>query len=309
MNMKTTMKKPYNIRVGSTITGKWHKNVYLIHHVLGAGAIGTVYLAKSHLGPVAIKVSDNNITVTSEVNVLKILSPAQGKNLGPRLIDVDDIDINGKIIPFYAMEYIEGLDFYQFAQCYGPSWVIKLTVNLLENLHQLHKQGWVFGDLKPENLIVEARTLSVRFVDVGGTTKLGRAIKEFTEYFDRGFWGMGSRKAEPTYDLFAVAMMMINTIHGQKVIKKDGGIKQLQNVIGQATETKKISKVLMKALQGGYQSAIEMKVELEVYVDKNLSLRLSRKAQAKKQKRKNNFLEVAAVFMIVMGTYYFYMFY
>lgn len=307
--MKTITKKPFNIRVGSTITGKWHNNAYFINNVLGAGAIGTVYLAKSHSGPVAIKISDNNTTVTSEVNVLKILSPAQGKILGPRLIDVDDIDINGKIIPFYAMEYIEGVDFFRFAQCYGPGWVIKLTVTLLGNLHQLHEQGWVFGDLKPENIIIEARTLSVRFVDVGGTTKQGRAIKEFTEYFDRGFWGLGSRKAEPSYDLFAVAMMMINSIHGKKVIKKEGGIKQLQSIIGQNVETKKISKVLLKALQGDYRNATEMKIELEAYVDKNLSLRRSRKAQANKYKRKTSFLEIAAVLIIIFGTYYFYMFY
>lgn len=309
MNMKTITKKPFNIRVGSTITGKWHKNVYFINQVLGAGAIGTVYLAKSHTGPVAIKISENNITVTSEVNVLKILSPAQGKTLGPRLIDVDDIDINGKIIPFYAMEYIEGVDFFRFAKCYGPGWVVKLTVNLLENLHQLHEQGWVFGDLKPENIIIEARTLSVRFVDVGGTTKQGRAIKEFTEYFDRGFWGLGSRKAEPSYDIFAAAMMMINTIHGKKVTKKEGGIKQLQSIIGQNAETRKISKVLMKALQGGYRNAKEMKIELDTYVDKSLTLRRSRKAQAKKRSRKTSFLEAAAVLMIAIGTYYFYMFY
>jgi serine/threonine-protein kinase len=307
--MKTTTKKPFNLRVGSTITGKWHKNAYFINHVLGAGAIGTVYLAKSHAGPVAIKISENNITVTSEVNVLKILSPAQGKTLGPRLIDVDDIEIDGKIIPFYVMEYIEGVDFFRFAQYYGPGWVVKLTVALLDNLHQLHKQGWIFGDLKPENIIVEARTLLVRFVDVGGTTRQGRAIKEFTEYFDRGFWGIGSRKAEPSYDLFAIAMMMINTIHGKKVIKKEGGIKQLQTIIGQNGETKKISKVLMKALQGQYKDANEMKIELETYVDKNLSLRRSRKAQEKKRKRRSSLLEVAAVLAIAIGTYYFYMFY
>lgn len=309
MNMKSITKKPFNIRMGSTITGKWHNNAYYINHVLGAGAIGTVYLAESHSGPVAIKISDNNTTVTSEVNVLKILSPAQGKTLGPRLIDVDDIEVNGKIIPFYAMEYIEGVDFFRFAQCYGSAWVIKLTVNLLGNLQQLHEQGWVFGDLKPENIIIEAKSLSVRFVDVGGTTKQGRAIKEFTEYFDRGFWGLGSRKAEPSYDLFAVAMMIINSIQGKKVIKKEGGIKQLQSIIGQNVETKKISKVLMKALHNDYKNATEMKFELEKYVDKNLSLRRSRKAQAKRHKRKTSFFEVAAVLVIIFGTYYFYMFY
>ena len=81
------------------------------------------------------------------------------------------------------------------------------------DLDKLHENGWVFGDLKPENLIVTGPPPKIRCIDVGGTTIQGRAIKEFTEFYDRGYWGLGSRKAEPTYDLFAVAMIMINTAY------------------------------------------------------------------------------------------------
>ena len=41
---------------------------------------------------------------------------------------------------------------------------------------------------------------------------MGSSIKEFTEFYDRGYWGLGSRKAEPSYDLFAVAMIMIQML-------------------------------------------------------------------------------------------------
>ena len=56
----------------------------------------------------------------------------------------------------------------------------------------------------------------------------GRAIKEFTEFYDRGYWGLGSRKADPAYDLFAVAMIMINAVYPKRFNKTEGGIVQLR---------------------------------------------------------------------------------
>ena len=41
--------------------------------------------------------------------------------------------------------------------------------------------------------------------------------------------GLGSRKAEPGYDLFAVAMIMINTAYPNRFNKKEGGILQLRS--------------------------------------------------------------------------------
>ena len=76
----------------------------------------------------------------------------------------------------------------------------------------------------------------IRCIDVGGTTIQGRAIKEFTEFYDRGYWGLGTRKAEPAYDLFAVAMIMINTAYPKRFNKKTGGISQLREAIRQTKE-------------------------------------------------------------------------
>ena len=67
-------------------------------------------------------------------------------------------------------------------------------MQLLNDLDKLHQNGWVFGDLKPENLIVTGPPPKIRCIDVGGTTIKGRAIKEFTEFYDRGYWGLGQEK-------------------------------------------------------------------------------------------------------------------
>ena len=148
------------------------------------------------------------------------------------------------------MEYIKGPDFLHFIEEKGSSWLPVLMLQLLADLEKLHQNGWVFGDLKPENLIVTGPPARIRCIDVGGTTLQGRAIKEYTEFYDRGYWGLGSRKAEPSYDLFSVAMVMINTAHPKRFTKTQGGITQLREFIQQSKLLLKFEPVLFKSFTG-----------------------------------------------------------
>jgi serine/threonine-protein kinase len=126
----------------------------------------------------------------------------------------------------------------------------------------LHKAGWVFGDLKPDNLIVTGPPSKIRTIDVGGTTIQGRAIKEFTEFYDRGYWGLGTRKADPAYDLFAAAMIIINTAYPKRFAKTTGDLKQLKMMVRQKKELLKYEDVILNALQGHYSSAGEMRNDM-----------------------------------------------
>nr|WP_263325253.1 protein kinase [Neobacillus sp. Marseille-Q6967] len=260
--MNHTLKSRCKVSPGSVIIGKWHSNQYTILKELGFGANGVVYLAKHKNMHVALKMSDNGMSITSEVNVLKSFAKVQGSALGPSLLDVDDWKSQQGQISFYVMEYIQGPDLLNFIQQKGKSWTTVLFLQLLNDLSKLHANGWVFGDLKPENLIVTGQIPKIRCIDVGGTTIQGRAIKEFTEFFDRGYWGLGSRKAEPAYDLFAVAMIMINTAYPKRFNKTSGGISQLREAIRKQKDLAQWEKVIVKALQGHYSSALQMRSEL-----------------------------------------------
>jgi serine/threonine protein kinase len=260
--MNHTLKNQYRLSPGTIIVGKWHAKKYTIIKELGFGANGVVYLAKLDTTYVALKMSENGMSITSEVNVLKSFAKVQGSALGPSLLDVDDYQTSSGQISFYVMEYIQGPDLLTFLQQKGQSWTIVLFLQLLNDLDKLHQNGWVFGDLKPENLIVTGPPPKIRCIDVGGTTIQGRAIKEFTEFYDRGYWGLGSRKAEPTYDLFAVAMVMINTAYPKRFEKTSGGLAQLRSAIQQQPELRKFEKVILKALQGQYSSAMQMRADL-----------------------------------------------
>ncbi|MGX6446282.1 protein kinase domain-containing protein [Neobacillus sp. K501] len=272
--MNHTLKNRCKVNPGTVITGKWHSNKYTVVKELGYGANGIVYLAKWNNTHVALKMSDNGMSITSEVNVLKSFAKVQGSALGPSLLDVDDWKTTDGQISFYAMEYIQGPDLLTFIQQKGKSWTTVLFLQLLNDLNKLHENGWVFGDLKPENLIVTGPTPRIRCIDVGGTTIQGRAIKEFTEFYDRGYWGLGTRKADPGYDLFAVAMIMINTAYPKRFNKTTGGIIQLKEAIRKQKDLLGWEKVIVKALQGHYYSALKMRSDLmSLVMDKDIANR------------------------------------
>lgn len=324
--MNNSSKSLCNIIPGTIIEGKWHKNRFTIIKLLGSGANGAVYLVQFQNRQVALKISDNGMAITSEVNVLKSFQKVQGSTLGPSLIDVDDWGRGTKNIQFYVMEYIHGPDLLSFINKRGQSWTGVLILQLLSDLEKLHQNGWVFGDLKPENLIVTGPPSKIRCIDVGGTTIQGRAIKEFTEFYDRGYWGMGSRKAEPTYDLFAVAMIMINTAYPKRFPKTTGGIKQLKPLIKQKTELQKYERILLTALEGRYQSAKQMREDLLELFSSQISVSPDRTNQKnvqrknsnqvapanqkikKKRRRKRGIIESFIILMIISFLYFLYIY-
>ncbi|MRX72970.1 protein kinase family protein [Bacillus lacus] len=316
------MKQEFNITPGTVISGKWHGETYRVITLLGKGANGTVYLAEGRRGLSALKISSNSMSITSEVNVLKHFSKVRGSSLGPSLFDTDDwVPRQGvKAIPFYAMEYIRGELFLDFLQKKGQEWTIVLAIQLLFSLETLHKAGWIFGDLKPENLIVTDKPTKIRCIDVGGTTQAGRAVKEFTEFFDRGYWGLGDRKAEPSYDLFAVAMVVINAAYPRRFTKKEGtgGKEQLYEAIRQNSFLKQYKVVLSKAIMGKYISAEEMRLDfiaasqLHQSNTEPASEKMSKhpgRQKTRKRKRRSVLLGLVETAIIVIGIFILYSLY
>jgi serine/threonine-protein kinase len=317
--MNHPLKSQCKVKPGTVIEGKWHKKRYTIVKELGYGANGIVYLARGSHEMVALKMSNNGMSITSEVNVLKSFAKVQGSVLGPSLLDVDDWQTSNQPISFYVMEYIKGNDLLTFIEQKGVSWLPVLILQLLADLEILHENGWVFGDLKPENLIITDAPAKIRCIDVGGTTIKGRAIKEFTEFYDRGYWELGSRKADPQYDLFAVAMIMINVVYPKKFNKTTGGISQLHEQIKNSKLLVKFESVLLNSLQGNYQSALEMRNDLlKIISNKSIKPQTRRSSASttpskrhktvtrrsgSNNKRKSGFLETSLILIIVLFFY------
>lgn len=289
---------------GTKLVGKWHKRPYKIIKELGSGATGIVYLAETVSGLVALKIGSSSMSITSEVNVLKHFSKVQGQVLGPSLLDVDDFVIHRETFPFYAMEYLHGENFLAFTAKKGEEWIGILMVQLLSDLDRLHRAGWAFGDLKPENLLVVGPPPRIRWFDVGGTTLLGRSIKEYTEFYDRGYWGLGSRVAEPSYDLFAVAMIMINCAYPRRFDKKgENTLAQLKKAIDAKPVLHRYKHVLWKALQGKYKNAQLMKKDLVCAIQSQSNYQHIYQKKAKPQKKKGKKSYAVEIFLV--GTFLF----
>lgn len=293
-----------SLKPGTKLVGKWYGKEYIIKSRLGKGAIGSVYLCESGGRLAALKISDKGTSMTVEVNVLKSLERVQDSKLGPYLLDVDDwIAPSGVTYSFYVMEYLKGEPISTFIRNQGSVWIGVFLLQLLDDLEKLHQSGWVFGDLKLDNLIVVNQPTKVRWVDVGGTTQIGRAIKEYTEFYDRGYWGLGTRKAEPSYDLFALAMVFIHIFYPSQFQRSEQPERFLHKKIDQAKPLQPYRIPLKKAISGKYKTSGDMKNDVIhiVYHAQNKSRLKKRRNQ--KVSYIPFIIEVGGISIIAMGFY------
>ncbi len=251
-----------------TLTGIWNKRRYKIVRKIGEGARGSIYLATMNQRFVAVKISQDTSVISREVNTLNMLKKVQAIQLGPLLLDVDDAYINKhEKLPFYVMEYIDGVPMNRFIKQKGMKWLLPISSQLLHQLYYLHQIGYVYGDLKPENILIDKQTKQARLVDVGGITQFGRSIREYSATYDRGYWGLGSRKADPAYDLFALAasMMMMDP----KIKSHSSQTKNIFALLARGNQMKPYAAVIEKALKGHYSSALDMKRALSKIATRN----------------------------------------
>lgn len=211
---------------GAVIVGKWNNHTYRIKRLLGKGANGVVYLVRNaqsqELG--ALKIGYDALDLQSEINVLTSLAAHPPKRFRrmlpeasrPFLLDVDDCALEGMDVQFYVMRYIEGFSLLEYMEKNGIEWLGLVGARLLQSIQELHGAKLVFGDVKPENIIVTPHG-EVELVDYGGVSQVGRSVKQFTEWYDRGYWNAGSRVAELGYDLFAIAIVWLQVTDGQRL--------------------------------------------------------------------------------------------
>jgi serine/threonine protein kinase len=194
--------------VGGTVEGKWTKQVFLIERLLGQGANGSVYLVRTTRGLAAMKVCSRAADIALEWGLLQDL---QAESVFPKPMLIDDAN-NRKDSYFYVMEWIEGETLRDGLKRCDVTKFHLIATQILKGLSTLHDAGKTFCDVKPENILISttaAHSVEARFVDVGGVTPIGRAVRQFTPYYDRGFWGLGTRQADPAYDVCGLALALL----------------------------------------------------------------------------------------------------
>jgi len=203
----TSFEAAPELKPGQSFTGRWNRGFYTIERLLGAGANGLVYLARRGGRVCALKFGREALDLQAEISALKALGRHEPELRG-YLLEADDAPIGGREVPFYAMRYVQGVQIGAFLEERGTDWFSPLALQLLGKLQAIHRSGYVFGDLKRDNVLV-TRSGTVELIDYGGVTRQGRSIRQFTELYDRGYWNAGDRKAEPSYDLFSFAVLCL----------------------------------------------------------------------------------------------------
>lgn len=256
---------------GTLINGKWRGNRYIVERMLGRGANGTVYLVQreGRRERYALKIGYDTLELQSEINVLTSLQSRRKRNehrarhenpLSSYFLEADDF-ANGDNIPFYVMRYVEGKPLHHFLSKNGPDWLGLVGLGLLEKLRTLHECGFVFGDLKPENVMV-SKYGEVELIDFGGTSPIGRSVKQFTEWHDRGFWNAGSRISDEGYDLFAFAVLCLRLLNEEGLKKAALQLPQTRSVdelfkLARNLPNKKLSSWICMALKGGFSGSAD----------------------------------------------------
>jgi len=257
--------------VGTVITGKWRGNRYVVERLLGRGANGTVYLVQreGRRERYALKIGYDTLDLQSEINVLTSLQSCRKRNehqsrqeshLSTYLLESDDY-ADGNHVPFYVMRYMEGRPLHHFLLRKGPSWLGLVGLKLLDKLRGLHECGFVFGDLKPENVVVSDYG-EAELIDYGGASPIGKSVKQFTEWHDRGFWNAGSRTGDEAYDLFSFAVLCLRLLDEAGIKAAAAQLPQTRSVeellkLTRNLPDRKLAAWLNLALQGRFSSSAQ----------------------------------------------------
>ncbi|ABW17992.1 serine/threonine protein kinase [Alkaliphilus oremlandii OhILAs] len=193
----------------TTIVGKWNKKTYRVMEKLGEGGIGAVYRVVDVLDGrnYALKLSEDNLSLNREYELLKKF---EAIDTIVRVYEIDDMHVGDKIYYFLLMEYIPGitLNEYRKNRSISVAESIGIVIILLKVMGEIHRRGYILGDTKLDNIMVNGEGKVTKIIDLGGVVKINAGIKEFTPAYDRASWQCGHRVAEESYDIFSAAMIL-----------------------------------------------------------------------------------------------------
>jgi serine/threonine-protein kinase len=224
-----------------SITGRWTGKKYTLLKRLGTGGIGEIYLIQDALGRIlALKLSEDMISITKEY---RFLCRFKEKQFVPRVYDLDDYIKEGKVYYYFTMEYIRGYNLKTLMKEDALSFKTKLNLMcvIIQIIKQFNEAGYIYTDLKHENIMVDGQNMLIKFVDFGSLVQLGSSVIEFTPMYDRLCWGKGKRIADRSYQNFAIAMLFISLMLNKSL---DPNKDKLENTLTGLRNKKMPSKIV-----------------------------------------------------------------
>jgi serine/threonine protein kinase len=151
---------------------------YVLGEKLGEGGMGVVYKG-SHAGserPVAIKLLPPQRASRENIQRFEREAQLTRRLSHPNTIEVYDFGRTREGLPYFTMEYLDGVDLQTLIEREGPlapARVADLLEQLAGALGEVHAAGLIHGDVKPANAML-CRGDRVKMLDFG----LSRAVDE-----------------------------------------------------------------------------------------------------------------------------------
>ncbi len=264
------------LQLMETILGKWHNNKYTVLSKLGEGGIGAVYKVKDVNGNIrALKISQDVNSITREFDIISKLKHLKSI---PKAYELDDYKKNGNIYYFFVMDYIEGYNIKELIR-HGKlrdEDIIGIGIILLNILEKIYKMGYVYADIKPDNIMIDRKKKKVSFIDFGGVIEIGQGIREFTPAYNTFSWGIDTNDDHMTYIIFSVAMMITSMLLKREFNPLVNSLEQVTSNIKLQILNARLKKCLIKALRGEINQVSTFREELKkllkegnIYIDVN----------------------------------------
>ena len=162
-----------------------HVGQYKLHEKIGEGGMGVVFRATHALlgRPAAVKLLAAGQDSREQLARFEREAELTSRLSHPNTVAVYDFGRSASGTPFYAMEYLDGLDLQSLVDRHGPQdprRVAHLLAQLAGALAEAHGMGLVHRDVKPANVMLCERGGAhdvVKVLDFGLTKELGAAAE------------------------------------------------------------------------------------------------------------------------------------
>ncbi|MFO1462313.1 MAG: protein kinase [bacterium] len=273
---------------------------YRIERNLGAGAGGTVYLARDpslpDAPPVALKIvaaeAETDLSATRALlHEFRALSALRHRHLA----QVYDLGCEGKLW-YLSSEYVEGVDILQACRGANLNTIFQLVVQILRALDYLHCKGVLHLDLKPSNILVTdpdaCGELSVKLIDFGSATLRQRGVDTKGEFVGTLPYASPEMILEqtpsPASDLYSLGILL-HQIFAQRLpfASTDSVALMQEQLYGQPLRMERLAPALPEGFadfllktvatdpKRRFQSAREVLAALSERLGENFSLRES----------------------------------
>jgi hypothetical protein len=195
---------------------------YELVELLGEGGMGRVYRAVHQ--PTRAEVAIKTLRADADALRRRLLldeATAAARVRDRRVARVIDVGRDAEGAPFLVMELVPGHDLERFFVAW-PGWptVARAMIETLEGLRAAHAVQVVHRDLKPPNVLVDARDQHIRLVDFG----VAAVVEPLDHDGERPIAGTpefmppeqlaGEGPVGPFTDLYAFGVMLAHVIRG-----------------------------------------------------------------------------------------------